>query len=185
MTQEEKAERYDELAKEVKDFFKGKQKMPNDAYKTLEHLFPELKDSEDERIRKAIISGMTAIKCQGKEIFADARINDIISWLEKQGEQKPTEWSEEDEERIKNTLSVLDAQVCWDGATMKKRKPYQKEIDWLKSLKDRVGCAKEKQWKPSDGQIEVLKEIIADKYVLDAYKGILKGLQEQLIKLKG
>ena len=52
-------------------------------------------------------------------------------------EQKPA-WSEEDEERIKNILSVLDVQVCWNGATGKKENPYQKEIDWVKSLKDRI-----------------------------------------------
>lgn len=40
----------------------------------------------------------------------------------------------EDEKRVKNIISVLDAQACWDGATMKKMNPYQKEIDWLKSL---------------------------------------------------
>lgn len=48
-------------------------------------------------------------------------------------------WNEEDEERIKNILSVLDVQVCWDGATGKKGNPYQKEIDWLKSLKQKIG----------------------------------------------
>lgn len=44
-------------------------------------------------------------------------------------------WNKEDEERIKNILSVLDAQECYDGATGKKMNPYQKEIDWLKSIK--------------------------------------------------
>lgn len=47
--------------------------------------------------------------------------------------------SEEDEERITNTLSVLSVQVCWDGATGEKKNPYQKEIDWLKSLQQRLG----------------------------------------------
>ena len=47
--------------------------------------------------------------------------------------QKPT-WSEEDEKRIKNIISVLD----WDGAAGKKGNPYQNEIDWLYSLKNRV-----------------------------------------------
>ena len=44
------------------------------------------------------------------------------------------DWSKEDEERIKNIISVLD----WDGAIGKKENPYQEEIDWLKSLKNRV-----------------------------------------------
>ena len=48
---------------------------------------------------------------------------------------KKKEWSEEDEKRIKNILSVLGVQVCWDGATGEKHNPYQKEINWLKSLR--------------------------------------------------
>ena len=54
--------------------------------------------------------------------------------------KKKSTWSEEDKEIIKNILSFLDAQVYWDVATMEKIKPYQKEIDWIKSLKDRVSC---------------------------------------------
>lgn len=50
---------------------------------------PELKESEDEKIRKGLISGMTAIKEQGSETFATININDCIAWLERQGEQKP------------------------------------------------------------------------------------------------
>ena len=45
------------------------------------------------------------------------------------------EWSEDDKERIKNILRVLDVQVCRDGATGKKGNHYQKEIDWLKYLR--------------------------------------------------
>lgn len=66
--------------------------------------------------------------------------------LKKIEKQKPA-WSEEDEERIKNILSVLDVQVCWNGATGKKENPYQKEIDWIKSL------SPQNRWKPSDEQM--------------------------------
>ena len=61
-------------------------------------------------------------------------------WLKslKDRVQPQQEWSEEDEERIKNILSVLGVQVCWNGATGKKGNPYQKEIDWLKSLNHKI-----------------------------------------------
>jgi hypothetical protein len=102
--------------------------------------------------------------------------------------EKKSTWSEEDKERIKNILSVLDVQVCWDGATMEK--PYQKEIDWLKSLKDRVGCTKE--WKPSDEQIKHLTYVVYDaKYKDSIYTNgyepylHLYTLLMQLKKLKG
>lgn len=47
---------------------------------------------------------------------------------------RESSWNEKDKKIIKNILSVLDAQECYDGATGKKMNPYQKEIDWLKSL---------------------------------------------------
>lgn len=55
----------------------------------LEYIFPELKENEDERIRKAIICGMNALKENRKsETFATIPIDDCIAWLEKQREQK-------------------------------------------------------------------------------------------------
>lgn len=75
----EKADAYDRVSKEVRDFFEGKQKLPSDIDKTLEFLFPELKESEDEKIRKEIIE---YIKTE------NPYRNDWITWLEKQGEQK-------------------------------------------------------------------------------------------------
>ena len=54
----------------------------------LAEIFPQLKESEDERIRKALICGMHALKSQCKEYFASIPIDNIIAWLEKQGEQK-------------------------------------------------------------------------------------------------
>ena len=73
-------------------------------------------------------------------------------WLKslKDRVQPQQEWSEEDEERIKNILSVLGVQVCWNGATGKKGNPYQKEIDWLKSLKP------QNHWKPTEAQLASL-----------------------------
>lgn len=54
----------------------------------IENIFPELKESEDEKIRKAIISGMIAIKDnQKKKTFAAIPLDDCIAWLEKQSEQ--------------------------------------------------------------------------------------------------
>ena len=87
------------------------------------------------------------------DLIADGMIDEIqksnlpkgskhnrIYWINKHRAQPKQEWNKEDEERIKNIISVLDVQVCWDGATGKKRNPYQKEIDWLKSLRPQNTC---------------------------------------------
>lgn len=128
----EKADAYDRVAKEVKDFFEGKQKLPFDVDKTLEYLFPELKESEDEKIRKEILEHcknqaepyiQLGCKC--------AKIQSWIDWLEKQGEQKPA-WSEEDEKERKQIitwLSLFKDEFYTDA--------YQCVIVWFESLKDR------------------------------------------------
>ena len=69
-----------ELTK-VNDYYEGKTKLYSDVDKTLDYLFPELKESDDERIRKELIWGFKHLP---EETFAGISINDIISWLEKQ-----------------------------------------------------------------------------------------------------
>lgn len=79
---EEKAKRYDELKVTA-------QRLEEDGCFdkiTLFDLFPELKESEDERIRKAIINVFASHK--DYEVFFGASVEDILAWLEKQAEQK-------------------------------------------------------------------------------------------------
>lgn len=55
-----------------------------------EVIFPELRESEDERIRKGLIKGLSAMRDIHKhQTFSDDAINidDAIAWLEKQGEK--------------------------------------------------------------------------------------------------
>ena len=89
-------------------------------------------------------------------------------------EQNPA-WSKEDEEMlnkvIEDIVKLAGPYVC-----------YHKDVDWLKSLKDRVQL----QWKPSDEQIEALG-FAADCIVPAEFcfkRKELKGLLEQLKKLR-
>ena len=143
-TIEEKAKRYDELSKEVLDYFNGKTKMFSDVNKTLELLFPELKCSEDEKIRKEIIYHIQHCDDTIDEV-AEKR---MIAWLEKQGDQdklikelgeykvKYTQElleknlntiSDKDDERLRNTTISFLADYAAQG--------YENAvecIDWLK-----------------------------------------------------
>ena len=73
--------------KDIYPTFKGATK--EDA----EHYFPELKESEDERIRKELIDFLDDVWHLGKDANFDkyrkSDCADWIAWLEKQGEQKP------------------------------------------------------------------------------------------------
>jgi hypothetical protein len=58
---------------------------------TFEQIFPELRESEDEKIRKGLIKGLSAMRDIHKhQTFSDDAINidDAIAWLEKQGKQE-------------------------------------------------------------------------------------------------
>jgi len=53
-----------------------------------EHYFPELKESEDERIRKGLIKAVSGI-LKGNTLYGtDVTREEALAWLEKQGEQK-------------------------------------------------------------------------------------------------
>ena len=84
---EQKANRYDKILKEVKDFFEGKQKMQNDVTKTLEYLFPELNDPNDEQMWKLVknyVSNISDLALKTNHITREY----LMSWLKKQEQSK-------------------------------------------------------------------------------------------------
>ena len=88
MTNEEKAKAYDK-AVEI-----GKSKIKNNKDHVLYEddiieIFPELKESEDERIRKGLIDFLKS-PFVNKNI-TDEKVTPWIAWLEKQGEQNTNE----------------------------------------------------------------------------------------------
>lgn len=77
---EQKAKRYDEALKVA-----SKYKDIHIMFSSIQNeMFPELKESEDERIRKMIIKTLNRDK-----ILTEDEAYDCFTWLKKQGEQKP------------------------------------------------------------------------------------------------
>ena len=85
MTQEEKAKAYDKAIERAKSLI-GDTIIEESGQHIAEVIFPELKESEDERIRKALIVWLK--NSEGQTLPID-RYNAALAWLEKQGEQKP------------------------------------------------------------------------------------------------
>ena len=85
MTQEEKAKRFDEVLAMAKECITY---VPDNAVNQyLLDMFPELKESEDERIRKVLIGWFNRYKEEGtcgSETFNGIPTDNIIAWLEKQ-----------------------------------------------------------------------------------------------------
>ena len=97
-----------------------------------------------------------------------------ITAVKKLYKQKPTEWSEEDKERLTSCIQLLKTSDGFDTINTK----------WLKSLKERY------TWKPSDEQMDALLFVaqhynpnVTDKLAWDSIK-ILELMHHDLKKLK-
>jgi len=157
---EEKAEAYDKVVNKLKGFImQGVDPLITRA--DVQDFFPELGESEDESIRKHIISVLEDCWQTCKNIDYDSsRIQEDIAWLKKQHDPHVTdaemkevlrteyekgradaiaemqkEWSEEDKAMLKETLALIetveDINKAEDGFLSVKM--------WLKSLKRRIG----------------------------------------------
>ena len=87
MTDKEKAKAYDEAIEKLRSLHDDYDTISTliDIKKELENIFPELKESEDERIRKAQLDYWRSVG--GKE-WHGVPVQEAIAWLEKQGAQQ-------------------------------------------------------------------------------------------------
>ena len=139
----------------------------------------ELKESEDERIRKNIICWLKNIEGQTIPIN---EYNSALAWLERQKEQKSAEWSEEDE------AAYGDLIWCIEQA----RKSAKDENDlgniWFTEnwVKNRLKFLRpQPHWKPSEELIYSLGTVVKgyDNCTVGSVAYNLKELYEQLRKL--
>lgn len=72
----------------------------------VKHLIPELKESEDEIIRKTIINGLKHDIASGqyKTIYG-VNLEDVLVWFEK---QKPDEWTDEDDKMVDLLITIFE-----------------------------------------------------------------------------
>ena len=139
-TIEEKAKAYDEALKRAKEVI-GNQNASTIWKDWLKNTFSELMGSGNEKIRKNLITFFKdEYGTHSNAYFAGIKVKDILAWLEKQ--QKST-WSEEDEKILDDIIEeVRPFGECPDYPTDEDREYYyghSKMIDWLKSLKQRIG----------------------------------------------
>ena len=150
MTQEEKAKAYDEALKKIKVLQEDWKSTHNRAWKEIEEVFPQLCESEDERIAEELIKALRGISTglQYAIFLTEEKKQRWIAWLEKQKgqnlimanspqlkEQKPVEWSEEDEWMKESIISTLMAnmQFTYQHDPLGQA-DHKKKITWLKSL---------------------------------------------------
>lgn len=96
---EDKAKRYDEVIELVNSKLHYKSQP---CIIDLSEIFPELKESEDEKIRKEIIDIIDSYEVAHlKAAGLPSRIPKYIAWLEKQGEDKPVDSNKEFEDFVR------------------------------------------------------------------------------------
>lgn len=183
MTTEEKAKRFDEVVEEFRGLLEGVHEdkcdiMEEDILK----IVPELKISEDERIRKELLEHcknqnepyiLTGNKCP--------QIQSWIAWLEKQG-QNPVEWSDENKKIIDDIIEYLECfndYDCGDEPYEEYYERFEKYIKFMESLKP------QSHWKPSEEHIRYLQAVVNDVNNIgsESCSIALRDLLEQLKKL--
>jgi hypothetical protein len=107
----------------------------------LESLFPELAGSEDEQIRKELIGFLR------NNPSGNYTCEEMATWLEKQGEQKPIEWDADDDDKfffLKARLKDYEDCIIYDEEISEWQKSNVREttkefLKWLDSIKERIG----------------------------------------------
>ena len=99
MTEKEKAKAYDEAIERAKKSY---------GNRIAEEIFPELKESEYERIRKAIIEFFESE--DDNTTYSLVRKKDIIAWLEKQGKEEYALKSFKDED-VRKFMQYIEKQA--------------------------------------------------------------------------
>lgn len=128
MTQEQKAKAYDEVIGKLQSLINNANKQDHIIIRIedIENSFPELKESEDDRIRKAILG----LVMQSSEILGNQNQSNMITWLEKQC--KKSVWTDND--RIMAFTLLRDVTQM----THLSNEGKNERLEWLNTLEDRL-----------------------------------------------
>ena len=86
LTIEQKAQRYDKALERAKECHIDGLSLNQPVKDVIEHIFPELKESDDERIRNFISNELACLRAtEGKGSDRYEELTNAIAWLEKQG----------------------------------------------------------------------------------------------------
>ena len=166
MTEKEKAKAYDEALEKASAAHKYEDRHLKAA---LERIFPELKESEDERIKKAIIEFFESE--DDNATYSLVRKKDIIAWLEKQGKEEYALKSFKDED-VRKFMQYIEKQAKAYEFNLPNRSydiyAFAKDLlIWLK----KQGKQEEPQvYETEDGKIVTYSETDGYKFVEPKFK---------------
>ena len=132
--------------------------------KQMEIVFPQLAESEDERIRKRLIEYFEGFRMGNVEVRWEGLIvQEVLAWLEKQKEQKPAEWSEDIIRKAIKEVGLTQHQIDWFKTNVfpPKQEWSEEDEDMLNSCISSIEEAKENRYayKETDGDTSYDHEI--------------------------
>lgn len=165
MTTEQKAKAYDEALEWMRKVYPT---LTGVDKEDAGHYFPELKESEDERIGNVIYCIVRDNK-EVKRILEGngVSVDNALAYLEKQKEQKPAEWSEED---LQHKSWILECLADGERKMPEYAEDFRAAYKWIKSLRPKP------HWKPSEEQMEELNKVRTLNPGLDALYQQLKNM---------
>jgi len=140
--------------------WKEKSGMPKNKQSILDDIFPELRESESERMKKELIKFLQECHNIDSGFFSrycEIPFAQMLAWLEKQGtsytkrdiddayvegmafakgelEKQKSAWSEEDDYNLQCMIAKVTSDIQKGNIGRN-----NELIDWLKSLKQRIG----------------------------------------------
>ena len=141
MNYEEKYKEALERAKKLHDSYN----LMHISVDEIEQIFPELAESEDERIMSRIIDGFKNFSRSASK-WNNIPVEEVIACLEKQEEQKQ-EWSEDDSDILRDAICATDILA----KDFKKDNPHLAKTlrvakEWLESLPERFTLPIKQEW---------------------------------------
>lgn len=106
--------------------------------KQMERLFPQLAESDDYRNWKKVKRAIRIFFTNPTES------NELLAWLEKQKEQKPVKWSEEDSRMLSDIAGYISGVGSSSGITKRER------VDFLYELPKRFNLQPKPEWSEED-----------------------------------
>lgn len=147
MTQEEKAKAYDEALK-VLHKYDGANIMFTQDLK--EEMFPELAESEDERMIKSMTRLVKDFHDCNFPTPEGFERKDMLAWLEKQEDKKPYNWNDWDEKIYNILLEDYRDKAFYSHSRDKSEDINGEVLGWLELIKNRVQPVQE--WTRDDEQ---------------------------------
>ena len=122
---EEKAKRYDEAIKVAADIKAGTATYIKNGTPVIDAIFPELKESEDERVKEELKEVLGECLNVRPQIVEEKQYIRFLAWLEKQGEKtsdKIVERARTEKQKVLVTESDGVANIDWDTRSLQDAK---------------------------------------------------------------